>query len=236
MIRYVIFILFFLLIEVVQGQEFENISIKSAIKTVQRDDFVTFRSIIVNNQDYFIDELNYNFVVLKLSGGNVSKSNQSNDFSLKPNEEKILSEINLNLKSKDEVKAYLFIKQKGKLIHRDTLFLLKKKSVKQEVDEEEYILKGIVVDEAITRIGKDYHDLFFKEYLVSGKKYPFIIKIIEKPALGRTSVIHLEAEGKKIHEFFVRPDEEYLKTNVVLAMRKLRTFNSNRKSAFSKKI
>ncbi|CAM1345401.1 CsgE family curli-type amyloid fiber assembly protein [Tenacibaculum amylolyticum] len=225
--------LFVLLFHLLYGQEDEKLKIEGEILIQRNDELVIVRAQAYNGEQFYVDELNYNLVAVKNASGNFSKNNQTSDFSLQPEEEKKLSELRINLGKDDELRTYLFIKHKGKLLHRDTLFLIPTKKT-AIVNEENFLIKGIVVDESITRIGRDYHDWFYKEYLVSGKKYPFIIKIIEKPAIGRNSVIHIEVEGKKIHEFFARPEEEYLKTNVVYAMRKLRNFNQNRKTAFSK--
>ncbi len=221
------------------AQEFDAYEVKGGINLTKTDDFLTLRAQVLNEEPFFIDELNYNFVVLKKgSSGNFSKNNQSSDFSLKPNEEKQLSTIKINIKKNEELKVYLFIKHKNKLIHRDTLFLLKKEKVttKKVVSEQQYLIRGIVIDEAMTKIGRDYHDFFYKEYLVTRKNYPFIIKIVEKPAMGRSSVLSIEVDRKKIHEFFARPKEDYLKLNVALAMRKLRVYSQKRKTTFQNKI
>ncbi|ARV15175.1 CsgE family curli-type amyloid fiber assembly protein [Polaribacter sp. SA4-12] len=220
-------------------QEFDTYKVKGEIVLAQIDDFLTLRAQVLNEELFFINDLSYIFVVLKKgNSGNLSKNNQSNDFSLKPNEEKQLSTIKINLKKDEELRVYLFIKYKNKLIHRDTLFLSSngKIAVEKPVNEEQYLIKGIVIDEAMTKIGKDYHDFFYKEYLVTGKNYPFIIKIVEKPAMGRSSILSIEVDRKKIHEFFARPEEDYLKVNVVIAMRKLRAYNQKRKSTFQNKI
>lgn len=222
------------------SQEFEVRNVKGKINITKVDDFLTLRAQVVSEEAFFIDKLNYNFVVLKKGiTGNYSKNNQSNDFSLEPNEEKQLSTVKVNIKKGEELKAFLFIKYNEKLIHRDTLFLGQKNKAtkrRKKIDEQQYLIRGIVIDEAITRIGKDYHDYFYKEYLVTGKNYPFIIKIVEKPAMGRSSMISIEVDGKKLHEFFARPTEDYLKSNVVYAMRKLRNYNQRRKTTFQNKI
>lgn len=231
---FLILVVFF--VPFVCGQEFDNYRVKGEVNLIRTDDFLTLRAQVLNLEPFFIDELNYNFVALKKGiAGNYTKSSQSNDFSLRPKEEKQLSVIKINVKTNEELKVYLFIKHKDKLIHRDTLFLIPKERTRK-INEEQFLIRGIVIDEAITRIGKDYHDFFYKEYLVTGKNYPFIVKIVEKPALGRNSMISIEVEGKKIHEFFARPQEEYLKSNVVRAMRRLRVFSQKYRSTFSRKI
>ncbi|KGL58669.1 CsgE family curli-type amyloid fiber assembly protein [Polaribacter sp. Hel1_85] len=219
------------------AQEFDKYEVKGEINLTRIDDFLTLRAQVINEESFFINDLYYNFVVLKKgSSGNLSKNNQSNDFSLKPNEEKQLSVIKINLKKDEELKVYLFIKYKNKLIHRDTFFIKDKEVVKKEVGEEQFLIRGIVIDESMTKIGRDYHDFFYKEYLVTGKNYPFIVKIIEKPAMGRSSIISIEVDRNKIHEFFSRPNEDYLKANVSSAMMKLRAYSQKRKTTFSNKL
>jgi hypothetical protein len=235
----VFFILNVFFISVFHAQEFDTYVVKGKINLTRIDEFLTLRAQVLNEESFFINDLSYLFVVLKKgSSGNLSKNNQSNDFSLKPEEEKQLSTIKINLKKEEELKVYLFIKYKGKLIHRDTLFLLPKEKVivQEESSEEQYLIRGIVIDEAMTKIGKDYHDFFYKEYLVTGKNYPFIIKVVEKPAMGRSSILSIEVDRKKIHEFFAKPEEDYLKLNVVLAMRKLRAYSQKRKTTFQNKF
>lgn len=238
--KYVFFLMFnVFFMSFTSAQEFDAYEVKGNVNLKKTDDFLTLRAQVLNQESFFIDELNYNFVVLKKGvSGNFSKNSQSNDFSLKPNEEKQLATFKINKKNNEELKIYLFIKHKNKLIHRDTLFLLKKekKIVKKEVDEQLYLIRGIVIDEVMTKIGKDYHDFFYKEYLVTRRNYPFIVKIVEKPAMGRSSVLSVEVDRKKIHEFFARPKEDYLKLNVAIAMRKLRVYNRSKKTAFQNKI
>ncbi len=54
--------------------------------------------------------------------------------------------------------------------------------------------------------------------------------------MGRSSMLSVEVDRKKIHEFFARPEEDYLKYNVAKAMEKLRVHNQQRKTTFQKRI
>lgn len=241
----VLFILGFLCSE---AQELA-VSVDGAIKLIKKDNFLNLRAQIINKKDVYVDELTYNFLTIKKNEkGNYFKNNQSGDFSLSPKEEKYLSTVRISLTDKEQLRVFLFIKHKDKLLRRDTLFInvpekpkvaAKRKTNQQpkQIDESQFFIKGVVIDEAITRIGKDFHDFFYQEYLVSGRKYPFIIKISEKPAMGRSSIIAVEAHGTKIHEFFAKPEEEYLKQNVALTMRRLTSFvRSKGNNLFNRRI
>ncbi|OAD43424.1 CsgE family curli-type amyloid fiber assembly protein [Polaribacter atrinae] len=195
------------------------------INADKKDNFITLKAEVNNDGLLHIDKLFYNLIALKKGkGGNYSNNRQSGEFSIKPNENMEVSTIRVNLNGGEELKVYLFIKYNEKLISKDSLWIMpknKQQKVANQTTEKDFFLKGIVVDEAITKIGKDYHDLFYQSYLLSGIKYPFVIKIKEKPGMGRTSIILVEVEEVKIHEFFSRPDEEFLKSNVGVALERL---------------
>ncbi|QVY67402.1 CsgE family curli-type amyloid fiber assembly protein [Polaribacter sp. Q13] len=195
------------------------------INVDKKDSFITLKAEINNDGLLHIDKLFYNLIALKKGkSGNYSNNKQSGEFSIKPNEKMEVSSIRVNLNEDEELKVYLFVKYREKLISKDSVWILPKKKQQEiavKTEEKDFFLKGIVVDEAITKLGKDYHDYFYQMYLLSGIKYPFIIKIKEKPGMGRTSIIVVEAEDIKIHEFFSRPDEEYLKSNVRVALERL---------------
>lgn len=209
-----------------------NVSAKINIE--KKDNFLTFRAQVENESVIFKDELSYNFIVLKKNKeGNYSNNKQSGEFSLEPQQEEELTTIRVNLNEKEELRSYLFIKHKNKLIAKDSMFLDSKR-VQQNVvqtkqNESNFFLKGIVIDEAITKIGKDFHDYFYQDYLLSGKKHPFIIKIKEKPSFARSSIISIEVEDKKIHEFLSKPEEEYLKNQVKIASQRINFFAKRRK-------
>lgn len=236
--RLVLFSLWIALFGVIGSLYAQQQGIVAKIKLERQEEFTTLRAFVINEQLIYADDLYYNLVALKKnSSGNLSKSNQSGNFSLQPRQEKKVTELKVNITSEDELKAYLFIKQKGKLIFRDTLFIMptskKKANFDKQVDESDFVLRGIVIDEAITRIGREYHDIFYKEYLVTRKNYPFIVKIKEKPAMGSSSILIVMAEGKKIHQFYAKPQEDYLKRNVAIAMQNLRQYNRVRRNVLS---
>lgn len=225
-----IVILYFLLLTNLCFSQKDKTNVVGKIKVERNDNYLTLRAEALNLESFFVDELNYNLVAVKTSStNNLAKNNQSGEFSLSPKEEKKLSALKVNLNEGDELNAYLFIKLKDELIHRDTLFLSTKVR-KKKVEEFDFAIKGIVTNDAITNIGREFHDLFYKEYVVSNRKYPFVINIKEKPAMGRSSIVYIEVEGNKIHEFFAKPEEDYLKQNVVQTMRSLMTYAIRRQS------
>ncbi|MBA6155633.1 hypothetical protein H3Z83_03730 [Tenacibaculum sp. S7007] len=218
----------------------EKNDIVGKIQIIKNDNFFNIKAEAINDGVLFIDELNYNLVALKKDRkGNYSNNKQSGEFSIKPNEKKKLALIRLNINKNEELNVYLFIKHKDKLISRDTFSIGKaaiKKTIKKKINEDSFIIKGLVIDEAITKMGKDFYDFFYQSYLLSGIKYPFIIKIKEKPGLTRTTVISVEVEDVMIHEFRSNPSEDYLKETVKYALSRLRVYSKQRALLKSHKI
>jgi len=195
------------------------------------DNLIDIKAIAENNDVTFKDEYSYLLFSLKKGqGGNYSKNTQSGIFSLESNEQKVLTTLKINIQENEECKVYFYIRKSGNLISKDSVVIVAaEKADKEVVEEEDFEIKGIVIDNAITKLGKDFHDYFYQAYLVSGNQYPFIITIKERPSFGRSSIITLQVDDKKIIEFYSRPDEEYLKEYAKLALQRLKIFDKQRK-------
>jgi len=213
-----------------------NETVNGKIHLIEKDNMLTIKAQVENNESFFIEDLSYNLVALKKSAsGNYSTNNQSGEFSLLANEKKNLSEIRLNLNGDEEIKAYLFIKQNEILISKDSLLVLaqnKQQAQEEVVKEEDFEIKGIVVEDVITKIGKDFYDYFYQDYSTSGSQYSFIINIKEKPYFGRSSIITVEVDDRTIYEFMSQPDEDFLKSAVKSTLQNINQFAIQRKLLF----
>ncbi|MFD1293818.1 CsgE family curli-type amyloid fiber assembly protein [Lutibacter holmesii] len=203
------------------------------INVLEVDNFIVVRAHVENNELTFKPNLAYNLVGLKKSAsGNYSSNRQSGEFSLKPQESQDVSELRLSIENDEEIKVYLFIKHEDVLVSSDSLVILpqgQKLKAKKEVNEGEFVITGIVIDDVLTKMGKDFHDFFYQSYLTSGIKYPFIIYIKEKPYLGRNSIVSIEVDDRKIYEFMARPDEEFLKSAVNQSLQNVSQYAKQRK-------
>ena len=203
------------------------------INIVEIDNFIVVKAHVENSELTYKNNLSYNLIGLKKSAsGNYSNNKQSGEFSLKPQESKDVSELRLSIQSDEEIKIYLFIKHEDILVSKDSLVILPQGETlkeKDNVNEGEFVITGIVVDDVITKMGKDFHDYFYQAYLTSGIKYPFIIYIKEKPYLGRNSIVSVEVDDRKIYEFMARPDEEFLKSAVKQTLQNIRQYAKQRK-------
>ena len=213
-----------------------NEVVKAKINIQESDNLILIRAQVENDESVFKSNLYYNLLALKKNAsGNFSSNRQEGEFSLNPEESKTVSEIRLNLNADEDLRIYLFVKQENVLISKDSLYILPQKqqqAQKKVVRETDFELKGIVVDEVITKIGKDFHDYFYQDYLNSGTQYPFIITIKEKPYFGTSSIITVEVDDQVLFEFMSKPDGEYLKSGVKASLQNLSQYSKQRKMLF----
>ncbi|OSY88548.1 hypothetical protein WH52_07315 [Tenacibaculum holothuriorum] len=216
----------------------EKNDIQAKINMEKKDNFLILRAQIENQGLLYVDELKYLFIALKKDvKKNYSNNKQSGEFSIAPKEQKLLSQIRLNVNKEEELKVYLFVRKNNKLVTKDSLFILPNDlglNTRRNNREIDFLIKGIVTDETITKIGKDFHDYFYQQYLLGGKKFPFVIKIKEKPGMGRSSILSINVEDQVLYEFFSKPDEEHLRAQVNVALGKIYLFARKREKLLKK--
>lgn len=213
------------------AQETENINAK--INLFQKDIFVMIDAVVENSDHIYKNQLSYHLLSLKRNSNsqNYTKEDRFGEFTLLPNEKKIITSLKLNIEPDQELKVYLFIKNNEQLIAQDSvkineiIDILKTTSL-QEDDIE---IKGLVVENVKTPIGKDFYDFFYQKYNRSGAKYSFVININEKPFMGgRGSLVSIEIGDDKIFEFQARPDEELLQKAADHVLILIENYSKNR--------
>lgn len=213
------------------GQEDKKVNAR--IESSLLENQVRLKAVVVNNTAVY-KELNYLLVSIKKgNGGNLSNNQQSGKFSVNPNEVKVLSEINVNLESKDALKAFLYIRDEEtqKLIAKDSLELnsdlFKKKTAKIEEDAA-YELRGLTIDETKTKVGKDFYDMFYMQYSQLPDKSSSVITITEFPLRGTSGQITIQMEDKIIYSFMTNPAEDYLKEQLSYSLKYIKEFNAKK--------
>ena len=225
-------ILYLLLFLTVGTSVFSQESVHAKIVAKVLDNLIDAKAIVQNNELTIKDDYSYVLFSLKKGAqGNYSKNNQSGQFSLEPGEEKELASLKINIQKGEECKIFLFIRKDDALISKDSIIIYaaEKEKKKEVVEESNFEIKGIVTEDVITKIGKDFHDYFYQEYSNSGHQYPFVINIKEKPYFGRSSIITIEIEDQSVFEFYSKPDEEFLRSAVKSALRNINQFAIQRK-------
>lgn len=181
----------------------------------RNDIFVQVNAVVENNEHIYKNELTYQLLILKREGNSNSydKEERVGEFNILPNEKKSVASLKLNLKSDEEVKIFLFVRYQKTLLAQDVVVMNEVEKIYQNttIKEDQIEIKGLVIDDVKTKIGKDFYDIFYQKYLQSGEQYAFVINVNEKPFIGgRGSLVSVEIGDNKIFEFQARPDEELL--------------------------
>lgn len=222
---------FFFLSVLGYGQEDKKVTARIERSILENQ--IKIKAVVVNNTAVY-KELNYLLISIKKgNGGNLSNNQQSGKFSVNPNEVKVLSEMSVNLESKDALKAFLYIRDEESkaLVAKDSLELnsdlFKKKTARIE-DEAVYELKGLTIDETKTKIGKDFYDMFYLQYSQLPDKSISAITISELPLRGTSGQINIQIDDKVIYSFMTNPGEDYLNEQLAFSLKYIKEFTAKK--------
>ena len=210
--------------------------IQAKIKIVQSDNIVSVYATATNNTNTFHSELNYSLLSLKEDAtGNMSKKTQFGAFSLTPNESKTLSTQNLNIDSKGKLKVFLFIRKNGQVLSKDTMNIgsIEKKFINTPLNETQIEISGLIIENVLTKPGKDFYEFFTQINRTNNINYPFVIVINEKPRIGgRNSEISIFIKEDIVFKFVTQPKEEYLQMAARVANKAIYDYNIKRKELY----
>ena len=214
-----------------EGKEAQDV--KAKINLFQNDIFVQIDAVVKNGAHVYEKKLSYQLLLLHRQVGTKSyeKNERRGEFELLPKEEKTIVSYKFNIEENEELKAYLFVRDKDKLIAKDSIKINEVVEILQttSIKEDEIEIIGLVVENVKTKIGKDFYDFFYQKYNGSGTKYPFVININEKPFLGgRGALVSVEIGDDKIFEFQARPDEEMLQNAAAYALKLIENYSKTR--------
>ncbi|MGV4413408.1 CsgE family curli-type amyloid fiber assembly protein [Chryseobacterium sp. T1] len=220
----------------------KNNNVKANLDVKKEENVISIKAKAINNDD-IIHDLNYLLISVKQSAsGNLSNNKQDGKFIINPDETKELSEIVVNSEPDDQIKIYLFIRNEREnlLISKDSVFinitnendilsLNTKKIKKEEVKEEDYSLKGLVIDNTKSKIGKDFFELFYSKYNQLSDQFAFVITVSELPSFGRNGVINIDVGDRSLHSFRVVPNDDYIAAQVQLSLRFINNYDRENK-------
>lgn len=217
---------------------FSQENLNAIIVTDITDNLVNIRGLAQNDENIYKEGFDYLLFSLKKGvNGNYSRNTQSGEFSMEPTEEKELATLKINIQKGEECKVYLFIRKEGALVAKDSaiIFSAENRKKKQFVEESEIEIKGLVIEDVKTKLGKDFYDYFYQKYSSSGSQYPFIINITEKPSIGRGSKISIDVDDIVIFEFMTKPDDEFIQAAANQALRYVYNYSTQRKLLYKNK-
>lgn len=206
--------------------QFYNKEVKAEIFVEKSSEFTTFKASAENltPSDY---PLQYDFMVFKTdANGNTAKSSQANDFFIKGNDKILLAQVNINYNDDGKIIIALLIFDKdGKPIGKDRIVL--KDGGKSELDsareqkiatsqdqakpQDGFVINGLVIENTLTKAGRDFYRYFYSEYFNRGIISAKNITIDEAPGRGRTTRVSVKVGDDLVWQFFSQPRKEFLK-------------------------
>ena len=216
--------------------QFYNKEIVAKIKVEDKGEFIDF-SATAENVTPAGRNLRYEFTLFKKDeSGNVTKSSQGNRFYLEPNQKVILSSTQVNRGDEGTIIILLMIyDQEDKPVGKDRLeFKITEESIEEIKEQEKQVIKlprdqakpqdgvvvnGLVIENTITKAGRDFYRYFYSEFYNREIVSPQNIEIEEVPGRGRMTRISVSVGDQLVMRFFAQPKKEYLKqmANVTLA-------------------
>ena len=220
---------FLLITSVSKGQDGRDSLIIAKIEAVTSEDLITFRPTVQNNGLYHYN-LDYLLLVKKTDNDkNLSINQQKGKFTLGPDELKSLSSTSVNQTQYQTITAILFIRDEieNRLITKDSVMIITEDVIPIK-ETALSLMRGIVVDDSKTKMGRDFYDLFYSTYNQYPSKFDFVIHISELPYRGLSSVLQIKVDQDLIYEFFTNPDEEYIRQQVFATFQRLVAYANNK--------
>jgi len=205
-------LIFSLLFSTILHAQILNTEVKAKIELSYFEEMVSVTG-TAENLDDGMKNLSYTLSVIKKNKQttNTSNNSQKGEFTLNPNEKKILSTTKINQSTKDEIIILLLIYDDNDvMVGKDRIIVEEKKSEVLNKNEAELEITGIVSDDTKTKVGKDFYDIYFSKYNSEAIKGNQIVQIEEQLNIGRTTILKITIDNKLISEFIANPNEEFL--------------------------
>ncbi len=233
--KYFIFI-FLLAYSTVTYAQFYNKEYKAKILVRNDSEFYTFAATAENLTPTDVN-LKYEFIVFNGdANNNISKNTQSDLFFIKGNDKKILSTVTVNYNETGKITIVLILYNlDGKPVGQDRLELKSvdghqkividekhgekdKQNSDQASPQDGIIFDGLVVENTLTKAGRDFYKYFYADYYNRGIKTKKNIVIEEVPGRMRTTRISVKIDGELIWQFFSQPKRDFLKSMAKTAL------------------
>ncbi|MFD0964121.1 CsgE family curli-type amyloid fiber assembly protein [Pseudofulvibacter geojedonensis] len=214
------------------AQQFLNKEVKPLLEIEQSEDVF---SVIgkAENLSNINRSLEYELIVFKENTKTKNKSNnkQTDRFVIEAKEIITLSKTSINVSKTDKVIILLLLKnEEGEIVGRDRKIITDNRIIQKDYDNKVTLkkkpsdgikLKGVVLERVKTKPGRDFYNFFYSKYMTYNFKDSRAILVEEIHDRGRNTKIFIKLDNRKIYEFFVQPNLDYLKRNVDVAIRVL---------------
>ncbi|PHR14824.1 MAG: hypothetical protein COA40_01220 [Aequorivita sp.] len=232
----------FLLLTIIIGSsvgvnaQFYNKDYVAKIYVKDESEFFTFAATAENLTPTDIN-LKYDFSVYSADdNNNVSRSNQTDLFFLNANEKRVLTTVDVNYNLEDKITLVLVLYDKDdKPVGQDRIELVYENGYQKilipETSESEttanqdqaapqdgYFIDGLVVENTLTKAGRDFYKYFYSEYYNRGIQTKKNIIIEEVPGRMRNTRISVKIDDKLLWQFFSQPKKSFLQDMATTAL------------------
>ena len=220
-----------------------NTKVEAEINTQQYGDVIQITGSALNKTS-LSQSLRYVLSVIKNNpnSSNTSKNDQSGRIVLDLGQKKNLSSTTINSNDKDRIIILLLIyDENNKLLGMDRLVIngneedaqikelenqQNEKALEFSPDatdnkEDGIVLRGIVIEETKTKPGRDFYKMFYSLYSANNVNGDEIVTVKEVLAINNNTKIEIYVANEKVVEFFIRPQNEYLKTMSELSIKRV---------------
>ena len=236
-------ILFLALLPSISLSQMYNTQVEAKINMEQFGDTYIITGSSVNKTSSN-QSLRYVLSVIKngSNDSNTSKNDQSGRYILEIGEKKNLSSTTINVSDKDRVIILLLVydeednplgmdrvvingtEEDLALEKRDSIE--RKKAINSSPDaqyktHDGIVLRGIVTEDTKTKPGRDFYKMFYSLYSANNINGEEIVTIKEMLSINNNTKIEIYVANEKVLEFFVRPQNEYLKAMSDVAIKRV---------------
>jgi hypothetical protein len=184
----------------------------SAFLNVKANDGVYGVQALVKNDSTLFKSLQYELAIIRSKTDTKEKpvrTSTRENFSINPSEVKVLRETVISFEEEDKIVVLLLIIENEKIISADRKVFLN--NVKKSAPLDDGIeIKGLVIDNVISKVGKDFYDLFYRQYSLRNTQSGSLVTVEEQLGIGIGTRIVVKVDEDTVFEGFARPNEEYL--------------------------
>lgn len=227
---------FLVLIPVLVFSQFYNTEIEAKIDINNENKIIEIVGSAINKTE-INQSFRYVLSIIKSDANNIlSKNKQEGRIVLKSGERKALSSASVNTSSKEKIIILLLIYDlNDTLVGKDRVVLNEQVLKDSNVNAKKIIVKrndgiilrGIVLEDTKTKPGRDFYKMFYSSFIRNNINGNQIVSIKETLTVGSNTMIKVMVGNTSILEFYIRPQNEYLKTMNSEAIRRVYMYFQN---------
>lgn len=192
-----------------QGQQ----SLISAELDIDQNDRGYKVKALVKNDSPIFKSLSYELAIIKsFEDTKRERSSSKDNFSVEPGEVKALKEVFVTFENESKIIVLLLIFEGDKIVANSRkVFLNEDLTNNKTAPADDGIeIKGLVIDNVVSKIGKDFYDIFYRQYRLRNLQSSSMVTIEEQLGIGLGARIIIKVDSDIVFEGFARPGEEYI--------------------------